>query len=182
MNKLIVYTLLLLGIVLSQPASSNLFTFSQGGFEDDATVTGSFTGEDLNNDGILTFKQNVNGTNIETGEVTSFNMNFSGNSIIPAYALSFPFPDRLTPGPPSIFSNMIYQLDGGPLGDNPIEGILIFGSLDPVFGIDFPTHRYGTGSALFKDCGSGGFCGDVGISGVPSGQSSSINQSQITYL
>ena len=41
-------------IVLSQPASSNLFTFSQAGFEDDATVTGSFTGKDLNNDGVLT--------------------------------------------------------------------------------------------------------------------------------
>ncbi len=75
-------------MLISQSALSDLFTFSQMGFEEEAVITGSFTGEDLNNDGILTFRRD----SIETGEITSFNMNFSGNNITPAFDASFPFP------------------------------------------------------------------------------------------
>lgn len=179
-SKLISSTLLIFGALISQPVLSDLFTFSQIGFEENAVITGSFTGNDLDNDGILTFRKD----RMETGEITSFNMSFSGNSITPAFDASFPFPIRSQPGPATgFFSNMIYNLDGGSLGDDPEEGILFFVTPNPLpdfnDDIDF---RYGTGSALFNNCGSGRVCGDIQINNQPSTQSRTTEFVQINAI
>jgi hypothetical protein len=82
------------------------FNFSQVGFDEGASVTGIFTGEDLNNNGQLSQFD---------GEVSDFMMDFSGNSLIPSFSLSF-----------FDLTGLVYDLDGGPLGDGltlHIEGI-----------------------------------------------------------
>jgi hypothetical protein len=82
------------------------FNFSQGGFFEGASVTGMFTGDDLDNNGQLSSF---------AGEVSDFVMSFSGNSLIPSFSLGFSDPFAL-----------VYDLDGGPLGDGvtlDVEGI-----------------------------------------------------------
>ena len=63
------------------PASAASFNFFQGGYSEGATVTGMFTGEDLDNDGVI---------NSFTGEVTDYMMSFSGNSLVPAFSHGLP--------------------------------------------------------------------------------------------
>ena len=67
-------------LLISQSASAIPYTFTQSGYAEGATVTGSFDGNDLNLDGQL-----FSGT----GELTSFSMSFSGNSIVSAFTLTF---------------------------------------------------------------------------------------------
>ncbi len=179
-TKVISSMLVLFSMLYSQSAYSVLFTFSQAGFEDDAVITGSFTGVDLNNDGILTLRTD----SIETGEISLFNMSFSGNSITPAFDASFPFPVRSQPGPPTgFFSNFIYNLNGGPLGDDSEEGILFIVTPNPLpdfnDDIDF---RYSTGSALFDNCGTGGGCGNIAINNQLSTQSNTNEFVQINTV
>jgi hypothetical protein len=77
--------LVVLGMTVCGAASSAIvkYNFSQSGFDDGAIVTGMFAGEDLNGDGFLVGNEGVGGFN----EVTDFNMEFSGNSIISAFTL-----------------------------------------------------------------------------------------------
>jgi len=56
------------------------FDFYQGGFDEGATVTGMFTGEDLDSNGHLSSFD---------GEVSSFMMDFSGNSLVSSFSLGF---------------------------------------------------------------------------------------------
>jgi hypothetical protein len=63
------------------PASAASFNFFQGGYSEGATVTGMFTGEDLDNDGFI---------NSFNGEVTDYMMSFSGNSLVPAFSHGLP--------------------------------------------------------------------------------------------
>ena len=108
--------------LLAQPIT---YDFQQSGFAEGATVTGFFVGEDLNDDGQLTSFD---------GEVIDFSMTFSGNSIVPAFTLGM---DNL--------NGLVYDLDGGPLGDGlelAIEGIL---ALDDVF-------SYSVGPGPFALC------------------------------
>lgn len=76
---------LVLGAVLSMFAtgvfaSTAQYTFSQTGWSDGGFVVGAFSGADLNNDGFIDFS---------TGEVDSYEMSFSGNSVIPAFQHTF---------------------------------------------------------------------------------------------
>jgi len=83
-----------------------VFDFSEGGFSDGATVTGFFTGEDLDSDGQLSSFD---------GEITDFAMHFSGNSLVAAFSLSF-----------SDLFGLVSDLDGADLGngsDRYIEGV-----------------------------------------------------------
>jgi hypothetical protein len=52
------------------------YSISQGGWSTGGTVTGSFSGEDLNHDGFI---------NLASGEVASYQITFSGNAIIPSF-------------------------------------------------------------------------------------------------
>ena len=98
----------LLTLLASAPAMSATFTFIQGGFAEGATVTGSFTGTDNDNDGQLAF---FNGG---TEELTAFSLSFSGNSLVGGFTLGL---DDLY--------GFVYSLDGL-LGDDDfglVEGI-----------------------------------------------------------
>jgi hypothetical protein len=74
-------TLTAAGVVLSftlfsiTPAKAASFTFSQGGWEYGGNLSGSFKGDDFNSDG-----------NLETNELSSFNVTFSGNLFVNYYA------------------------------------------------------------------------------------------------
>jgi len=67
-------------MTVAAPASAALFTFSQSGFHEGASLTGWFEAVDLDNDGqISSFN----------GEVTDFAASFSGNSAIHAGTFAF---------------------------------------------------------------------------------------------
>ncbi len=102
------------GMLFSATTSAALldFNFSHGGFNDGWIVSGSFSGEDLNNDGILGGYYNFDtGENIGYGEVTSFKYQFSQNGV------AFPQFDIDGAG------GITYVLDGGLLGDDVVEVI-----------------------------------------------------------
>lgn len=68
------------GCLLSLPVQANAATylFTQSGYQEGATANGSFSGNDLNNDGAI---------NSLSGELTGFSLSFSGNSIVSAFSL-----------------------------------------------------------------------------------------------
>lgn len=118
-NKLILLTTVSVGVLLSQPAFSSRvrFEFTQTGFPEGAIVTGSFEGEDINNDGKLN-QQTDN-------EISLFHMAFSGNSSVPAFTTKFIKNDEDYGEFRAFAPGLIYRLDGGPLGSpvfNPEEG------------------------------------------------------------
>jgi hypothetical protein len=84
--------------VLIDESAPGLFDFSQAGFFDGATITGWFSGADLNADGQI---------NSSFGEVTGFHVQFSGNSLFKAFSI-----DGVGLG------LVTYDLDGGPFGDS----------------------------------------------------------------
>lgn len=64
-------TAFMASVMNTSPALAFQFNFIQEGFSGGGTLTGSFTGEDLNNDNKL-----------NQGELTSFSLSFTGDSII----------------------------------------------------------------------------------------------------
>lgn len=94
----------------STRATALSFTFSQSGYSQGATVTGTFSGTDLNLDGQLVSFH---------GEITGFSMSFSGNATVAAFSL----------GLADLFG-VVYDLGSGFLGDGAIEGIA---ATDPNF-------------------------------------------------
>lgn len=96
------------------------FDISQGSYSEGASVTGMFSAIDLNLDGVIT---SIDGGGAPTGELTSFMLTFSGNSIVPAFTLDLaasPF--------------LVYELSGGPeIGDVSSE-ILDAGDFTTGFG------------------------------------------------
>ena len=101
----------------SASAQTLSFSFSQGGF-DGGVVTGIFVGRDLDGNGQLV-----------SGEITDASMQFSGNGTVTAFSLTF-----------SDLNGLVYDLDGGPLGDGfqgAIEGIR--------FNSDGPNYAAGPG-------------------------------------
>ena len=92
-------------MMATSPASATIYTFTQGGFAEGATITGSFVGNDSDTNGQIS---------AFAGEVTDFNAVFSGNSVVGA--LTFDFADLF---------GLVYDLDGD-IGDGvilDIEGI-----------------------------------------------------------
>jgi hypothetical protein len=82
------------------------YSYSVGGWDGGGTVTGTFTGTDLDADGQLSSFD---------GEVTAFTMSYTGGSIVGPVALGF-----------GDLFGLVYDLNGGPLGDGiggDIEGI-----------------------------------------------------------
>jgi hypothetical protein len=79
------------------------YNFSQTGFSGGATISGSFTGNDLDMDGAI---------NSFLGEVTNYSVSFSGNMIVGAFSHSF-----------ADLGGLIYVLGNGVfLGDDAILG------------------------------------------------------------
>ncbi len=61
-----------------EPAEAQSFQFTQTGYADDATLSGSFAGSDLDGDGWL-----------YGYELTEFNLNWSGNRAVQAFSLGY---------------------------------------------------------------------------------------------
>ena len=110
------------------------YTFTQDGYAEGAFVTLSFTGSDLNADTQITSFD---------GEITDFSMSFSGNSIVPAFSLGF-----------ADLFGLVYDDDGGPLGDGLLLGIEGVGANGAPF-------SYTAGPGPFAECGIGVDCAEV---------------------
>jgi len=115
------------------------FTFVQGGFSDGAQVTGSFSAADLDGNGQISSFE---------GELTAFEMSFSGNSVVDGFSL----------GLDDLFG-LVYDLDGD-IGDGldfDVEGIAAFAG----------SFTYAMGPGPFFEC-DGGACGVVSQTPEPS--------------
>lgn len=90
------------------------FAFSQTGYSGGATVTGSFSGSDIDGDGWL--------NSFVAGELTAYSMAFSGNTVVTPF--SHGLLDIVTAG---AAGGLVYRLSGPALlGDDvvsPFEGI-----------------------------------------------------------
>lgn len=109
-------------------ADSVTFSFSQAGFGEGAFVSGTFTGQDIDGNGQLSSSD---------GEIIGFDMAFSGNSLVSAFTLDV-----------SDLNGLVYDLDGGPLGDGldlAIEGIAAGNG----------AYDYVAGPGPFAQCGIG---------------------------
>ena len=85
MTKGILKTALLVGILFSATSAyaNQSYTFTQDGFAEGAVISGSFTGNDLDHDGL------IQGASFNPGglsEITAFSVAWSGNSDIPAFS------------------------------------------------------------------------------------------------
>jgi len=109
------------------------FDFYQGGFDDGAYVSGMFTGNDLDSDGQLSSFN---------GEIIDFMMDFSGNSYVSSFSIGF-----------ADLFGLVYDLDGGPLGDGWFEGI----------GVSTESSYYAAGPGPFDVCGIGDNCAVVAV-------------------
>ena len=120
-----------LGLILSSGASAVPITYNilQEGYDEGARVTGFFTGDDIDMDGKLSY---FAGAGDPFAEVFDFQMEFSGNSTVPLFTLGF-----------SELFALAYDLDGGPLGDSPMEGIQAFSA----------TNVYAVGPSSSALCG-----------------------------
>lgn len=102
--------LFLLVSFTSVDAAPVSYNFSHSGFDEGASVTGMFTGEDLDGNGKLSSFR---------GELIDFKMRFSGNNLVPAFSLGF-----------ADLVGIIYGLDSESLGDdssgNNPEGIEVY--------------------------------------------------------
>jgi hypothetical protein len=114
------------------------FTFSQTGFVNGGSVTGSFCGTDLDADGwIHEF------SSTSTGEITSYSMAFSGNPVVPPFTHSIVDLGITSPGSTN---GLAYRLGTPFLGDDatiPFEG-LASGPVGGLLGMPL-TFAYRTG-------------------------------------
>ena len=120
--------LLLLVAPVAAPAAPLVYNFSQGGYQGGATVSGSFAGEDLNGDGYLySFMYNP-------GELTAFELTFSGNDDVAAFTLGL-----------SNLGGFIFRLGGSVLGDD-VGGVT--GPLSEVLGANNAFLRFGAAGTI----------------------------------
>ena len=115
--------------------TSNLsYTFSQSGYAEGATVTGAFTGADLDGNGILVHFPPPGGLPIQHLELTSWSMHFSGNSRSPAFDLSL-----------NDLYGFVYQIGTSGIGDDPAFDPTINQNLTEGIGAIGAMHFYTSG-------------------------------------
>jgi hypothetical protein len=113
------------------------YSFTQSGFSGGGSVTGSFSGLDDNGDlQLVSFN----------GEVTAFSMSFSGNANVAAFTLGY-----------ADLYGLVYDLDGGPLGDFDSPGLFELEGIDADNGVAL----YFAGPGPFDFCGEGYTCAVV---------------------
>lgn len=116
-NGLVLVGIVLIGLLSWLPVSaapmSQSFGFFQGGYDEDAFVTGMFSGVDADGDGTLFSFPSL------ASEISTFSMSFSGNSLVDPFAVQL---DELA------FFGLAYELDGVGLGDNLDEGVAFIAS------------------------------------------------------
>ncbi len=148
----LLFLAVLLTSQLSSAAQLKTFEFTIDGFTNGGSVTGSFSGRDLDGDGYLSsfiFSQDIDmdGTGFENGfaanEVISASATFNGlfdddnNPDTPPVMTTFNLMNDLTSiddlffdmFPLDLFFVLNYQLGSGVLGDDAFEG-LVFGQAD----------------------------------------------------
>ena len=77
MNFKFLTAAIIIGFMMASTAQASLYTFSQTGFEEGASISGSFEGTDLNSSGL-----------IQQDELSSFSFSWSGNSLVSAFSQS----------------------------------------------------------------------------------------------
>jgi hypothetical protein len=144
--------LVVLGIFVCGTASSAVvkYNFSQSGYDEGAFVTGTFEGEDLNGDGFLHDYADDGITELDN-ELTAFSVEFSGNSIIPAFRFARKDIDRLG-------FTLVYEINGGPFLGDGVGGPNPFG--DPLREILLADDR-NTGLGISAGLGISGAFGTV---------------------
>ena len=78
-RKLILLTLSLAALI-GAPAQAVTLNFAQNGFNGGGTISGTFTGADLDSNGQLSSF---------AGEITAYSATFSGNAFVPAFTHTF---------------------------------------------------------------------------------------------
>jgi hypothetical protein len=73
--------------LLASPAQATNYKFTEGGFTDGATLTGSFTAIDLDGNGVF---GDGNTLSPSQQEITAFSVTFSGNSLVMPFQFGLP--------------------------------------------------------------------------------------------
>jgi hypothetical protein len=112
------------------------YVFNQDGYSSGATVSGAFSGIDLDGNGILVhFPLRGQGEPpIEHLELTSWSMHFSGNSLSPAFDLTL-----------SDLFGFVYEIGTSGLGDDPAFDPTINQNLIEGIGAIGAAHFYSSG-------------------------------------
>jgi hypothetical protein len=131
------------------------YTFFQNGYSEGATVTGAFSGVDLDGNGLLIhFAGASGGEPIEFLELSDWSMHFSGNSLSPAFDLDL---DDLY--------GFVYQLGTTGIGDDPAFDPTLNTNLIEGIGAIGASHFFTTG--LGPNSMIGGFVGGQIVPGSP---------------
>ena len=85
-------------ILAASPAKAEIYQFTQSGYSGGASITGTFTGVDLDSDGQIATNDY---------EVSGFTLSFTGNSYVPAFTHSF-----------QDLSGLVYNIGTGQIGGN----------------------------------------------------------------
>jgi hypothetical protein len=110
------------------------YSFVQDGFSEGATVAGSFTGSDLDGNGLLLHFPSSGGPPIANLELTSWSMRFSGNSLSPAFDLSL-----------SELFGFVYEIGTAGIGDDPAFDPTLNANLTEGIGAIGASHFFTTG-------------------------------------
>lgn len=140
MTKLSLKLALALAAALLAPgAEAAVYNFVQTGFDEGATISGSFTVNDANNSGQI----NVGSANfgMNFNEISAFSLSFSGNSIVAAFSHNL-----------ADLSVLVYNVGSPYLGDE------INGAQQELIATNFFGN---TGFDYYSGMGFGGFGGAV---------------------
>jgi len=136
------------------------YSFAQDGYSEGAKVTGTFSGIDLDGNGLLVHFPPAGGPPIEHLELTSFSMHFSGNSHSPAFDLSL-----------GELYGFVYQLGTSGIGDDPAFDPTLNQNLIEGIGAIGAAHFYTSG--LGPNGFVGGYVGghlDLNLPNTPASQ------------
>jgi hypothetical protein len=127
-------------VAVTQVSPGN-FSFSEDGFSDGASVTGTFSGTDLDSNGQISSQFG--------NEVTAFSMSFSGNSVVPAFSANL-----------SGLIGFAYTLNGGALGDHSANASAGTHA-DGIFVISTHGWSWSVGPGPLHFCSGSNPCGQV---------------------
>jgi hypothetical protein len=116
-----------LAVVAIAPAHADTWNFQQDGFFGGGVVTGRFSGNDLNNDGIVGFFAGG-----PASEITDFTLSFSGSALFHDFTLS----TADLAASVLIGGGFDYVIGSSTLGGGPTPftngAMVVYGNLDPI--------------------------------------------------
>ncbi|WP_446810778.1 hypothetical protein ACH50O_04150 [Methylomonas sp. 2BW1-5-20] len=138
-TKYLKLALTVVAALTASGANAAVYNFVQTGFDDGATISGSFTVNDADNSGQINVGSAIWGMNFN--EISAFSLSFSGNSIVGAFTHNL-----------ADLSAMVYNVGSPYLGDE------IGGAQQELIA----TNYFGsTGFDYYSGMGFGGFGGAV---------------------